>query len=186
MECRSAGLSAVHIWSHLQTAASVNLTAATQPTQHNNGCALTLPGWHLRGRSASLRTLPVNYKCHYCQWSGGRPLFTGAIFAVKLKHCTALAMETWIALTHACIVLLPHCVEGFVPPHSVHKHQEFLVFSLCAVWNFYFSFLPLAIFNTLSRKYGWRCKAAEGCEERAVLMSQVPLRFRLQLHLPSM
>lgn len=63
--------------------------------------------WHLCSRSASLCLLPVNYKCYYCQWSGGTPLFTGLFFAMKLKYCTALAIESWIALTHASIVLWP-------------------------------------------------------------------------------
>lgn len=92
-----------------------------------------------------------------CVWVvRGTPLFTELFCAMKLKHCTALAMDTWIALTHAPIVLGPSVCRGFVPPHYASTNYFWL--SLFAVWNesltwfiFFLSFLS-AIFSPLSSK----------------------------------
>lgn len=69
-----------------------------------------------------------------CVWVvRGTPLFTELFCAMKLKHCTALAMDTWIALTHAPIVLGPSVCRGFVPPHYASTNYFWL--SLFSVWN---------------------------------------------------
>lgn len=59
------------------------------------------------------------------------------------------------------------------------KHHKFW-FSLFTAWKgsstFFFSCLT-AIFNSLSSKFSTDCVNAEGCEEGAVTMSPIPLRF---------
>lgn len=118
---------------------------------------------------------------------GGRLYSQGYFFAMKLKCCTALAMETWIALTHASIVLWPLCVERLCPsPFCASTNNFWLSLFFFAVWNesstrFFFSLLPSVLFLIRSAVnlalMAWMRK---GCEEWVVTKSPIPLRFILQ------
>lgn len=108
--------------------------------------------WRLCSRSASLRTLPVNDKCYYCQRSGGRPLFTGLF--LKLKHSTAPAdLNSPDSCIH-CLVTL--CVEGFVPPHSAQT--PIISASLFALSSVFFPSCLSAIFNLPCSKFSSDCR----------------------------
>lgn len=88
----------------------------------------------------SLCVLPGNYKCYYCQWSGGTPLFTGLFFAMMLKCCTAPAMEAWIALTQSSIVLWLSVKQAlFLPFMQTPLTSGFLFFHCGGVFDKFFS-----------------------------------------------
>ena len=77
---------------------------------------------------------------------GGTPLFTGLFFAMRLKCCTALAMETWIALTHASIVLWPLCVERLCPSPFCASTNNFWLSLRQGFFFFFFPLLPSVLF----------------------------------------
>lgn len=97
---------------------------------------------------------------------------------IKLKYCTALAIG--LNSPDSCILcLVTLCVETFVLSHSVQApiSSGFLVLQPeRGLQQFFFSCLT-AIFNSLSSKFSSDCVNAEGCEEGAVTMSPIPLRF---------
>lgn len=93
--------------------------SVSPPLERNVVFVISLPAnWHLFSGSVSVRTLHVNYKNYYCQWSEGMPLFMWLFLGIKLKYCTALAIE--LNSPDSCILcLVTLCVETFVLSNSV-------------------------------------------------------------------
>lgn len=115
-----------------------------------------------------LCVLPGNYKCYYCQWSGGTPLFTGFFFAMKLKYCTALAMEAWIALTHHPLSWLSVKQALFLPFMQTPLTSGFLFLHCGGLFDKFFPpLLTSAIFTPVRSKFSPDCVYAGGREEWA-------------------
>lgn len=80
-----------------------------------------------------LCVLPGNYKCYYCQWLGGTPLFSGLFFCHEAKVLYSSSnggLNSPDSVIH-CLVTL--CEAGFVPPFYANTINFW--FSLFALWR---------------------------------------------------